>query len=292
MPPNPSLRHFPELDGRTFLLGIGGMKCATSWIWGYLNSLSQVAATPLKELHFFNEKVRPPGHTPFTARTVRLVQEYLEQSPDAAAEIAVNPQFQAAVDNLRMLYDDNAYFDHFARLAGPDTRVLTEITPQYAMLGHDGFKFVRRFFETQRMDLKVFFVLRDPVQRLWSHLRSLSQAGPQVDVLRDWHGLIRQRRVIERSDYWKTVEAVDASFPDGSVLYLFYEDLFDGDALRDLCAFTGLTYAQPDHARRNETADKAELPDDIRARLAQVLAPQYRFCRDRFGDAIPDAWQA
>ncbi|MEM9140616.1 MAG: hypothetical protein AAGB15_12395, partial [Pseudomonadota bacterium] len=115
MIPVPPLRRYPELDGRTFLLGVGGMKCATSWVFQYVQSLDGVAATPIKELHFFNARLRPKGHQPFTPRLAGLVRDYVDLAPDAAAEIAVNPHFQGAVDCLSMLYDDNAYFGHFAR---------------------------------------------------------------------------------------------------------------------------------------------------------------------------------
>ncbi|MEM9138771.1 MAG: sulfotransferase domain-containing protein, partial [Pseudomonadota bacterium] len=221
-----------------------------------------------------------------------LVRDYVDLAPDAAAEIAVNPHFQGAVDCLSMLYDDNAYFGHFARQCGPDTRLLSEITPQYAMLGRDGFDYVRRFFASQNMDLKILMVLRDPVQRLWSHLHFLKQTEPELDITRDWPDLIRRRAVIERSDYWQTIEALDAIFPDDAVLYLFYEDLFQGDALERLCAFVGLDHAPPDPQRRNETPDKSALPPDVQDRLTKVLNPQYRFCRDRFGAAIPKKWAA
>ena len=50
------LRRYHELDGKTFLVCVGAMKCATSWIHDYLGTLDGVAVSPLKELHFFNTK--------------------------------------------------------------------------------------------------------------------------------------------------------------------------------------------------------------------------------------------
>ena len=286
-----AVRRYAELEGRTFLLGVGGMKCATSWIFDYLAGLDCVAATPLKELHFFNAELNPQVHQPFAPLIANLVHEYIEQADDVAAEIAVNRQFQAAVDALQMRYDDNAYLGHFARLATPETRVLAEFTPQYAALGREGFDHVRRFFMSQNLSLKLLFVLRDPVERLWSHLRSLQQRDGTLNILKDWQNLIRNRGIIERSDYWQTIEALDAVFDPGQILYLFYEDVVSGDALRRLCSFAELPYRPVDPATgRNETSVRTPLPDDVRAQLARVLAPQYRFCRARFGTALPEAW--
>lgn len=286
-----ALRHRSELDGRTFLLGLGGMKCASSWVYHYLEQVPGVTVSPIKELHFFNARLRPPGHVPFTPMILGVVRDYLQDPAEAARQIRVNPHFQASVDCLRMLHDDNAYFDLFARVCTPDTRALGEITPQYGVLGEDGFRFVRAFFGTQRMRLRPFVVLRDPVARLWSHLRHLQQAGEAGDIVSQWPELIRQRGVIERSDYWKMIEALDAVFPDGDVLYLFYEDLFSGAALARLCEAGGVAYVPPpDDLRRNETAVQIPLPDPVRAQLRRLLAPQYGFCRDRFGADLPDAW--
>lgn len=287
----PVVRRYTELEGCTFLLGVGGMKCATSWIFDYLAGLDCVAATPLKELHFFNAKLDPQVHRPFAPLVANLVRDYIGQADDVAAEIAVNQQFQAAVDALQMRYDDNAYLGHFARLATPETRVLCEFTPQYALLGPEGFDHVHRFFLAQNLNLKLLFVMRDPVERLWSHLRSLQQHDVTVDILTEWPDLIRNRGVIERSDYWQTIEALDAVFGPEQILYLFYEDVVSGDALQRLCDFAEVPYRPADLVtRQNETGVRTPLPDDARARLAKVLAPQYRFCRARFGTAIPETW--
>ena len=292
LPALPELRHYPELDGRTFLLGIGGMKCATSWVHAYLDGLPGMTASPIKELHFFNARLRPPGHEPMTEHHVDVMRDFLERASDVTAEIAVNPQVQGLIDCLRMHHDANAYFDLFARICTPETRALCEITPQYAVLGRDGFDWVRRFFASQKMTLKVVFILRDPVERLWSHLRHLQQRSAGMDIVADWPRLIRQRGVIERSDYWQSVEALDAVFPERDLLYLFYEDLFDGEGLRRLCDFAGLPFHPPERQeRRNETSVKTPLPATVRSKLLRVLGPQYAFCRERFGEAVPAAWQ-
>lgn len=287
----PALRHYPELDGKTFVLGVGAMKCATSWVFGYLESLPGMTASPIKELHFFNTRLRPQGHVPFTADMVQVVTDALVQAEDVAAEVAANPQLQAGIDSMRMLYDQNAYFDFFARLSGPDTVALCEITPQYQVLGRDGFAHVQAFFASQKMHLKVLLILRDPVERLWSHLRHLAQRDPALDIAADLPSLLRQRAIIERSDYWQTIDALDAVFPPEDLLILFYEELFAGDGLQRLCAFAGLPYRPPAAPRRNETAVKTPLPGPIRTMLRRVLAPQYAYCSKRFGEAVPASWQ-
>ena len=287
MEPAPRL----DLKDKTFLLGVGGMKCATSWTFDYLAGLGGVAVTPLKELHFFTARQRAPGVRPFTPELAAMVRGYLDQAPDVAAELAANAQFRAGVDALQMLYDPNAYLDHFARIAGPETRVLAECTPQYALLGPEGFTQVRAYFAQAGLPLKLVFVMRDPVARLWSHLRSLPRGDK--GLLEELPTRVRAPEVLARSDYIRTVQALDAVFPAEDVLFLFYEDLFDSAALPRLCRFLDVRYVPADTAtRQNATPDQTPLPGTVRAGVGKLLAPQYRFCRARFGAAVPRSWGA
>lgn len=287
----PDLRRYPELEGKTFLVGIGGMKCATSWVFQYLEGLPGVSVSAVKEMHFFSEKFRQPWREPMTPLIVKRARDYLTSAADAEAELAANPHFRASVDRLKMIYDDSAYFDHFAGLVSPETKLLCEITPRYALIGADGFEWMKGFFATQGVALRLLLILRDPVDRLWSQLRHDQQLGKSGDAVADWEERVRVRSVLERADYRRTVRELDAVFPAGSILYLFYEDLFDGDGLEQLCTFAGLACEPPARTdRRNETAVKTRLPDDIRNALRHLLDPQYEFCRERFGPRVPGSW--
>jgi hypothetical protein len=282
---------YPEFADRTFLIGVGAMKCATSWVFRSLEDMPGVAVSPLKELRFFDADLPRDVVEPVLVPFAEQVRDYLGQSPDPEEELRINPHLQSLVDRLRMTYSEEAYAEHFARLVTPETKVFCEISPAYAMLGVEGYKRMRDYIHERGADLKTLFIMRDPVDRLWSHLRYDEQRKPEVDALRDWQDMVRTSSVIGRSNYRFTVDALDQVFGPEGVLYLFYEDLFDSPSLGQLCAFAGLP--QPSNLpleRQNETTVTIALPDDIREALRRLLAPQYAYCRDRFGDAIPAAW--
>ena len=52
----PGFRRIPDLDGRTFLICIGAMKAATSWLFAQLQATKGVTVSPLKEVHFFDAR--------------------------------------------------------------------------------------------------------------------------------------------------------------------------------------------------------------------------------------------
>lgn len=45
------IRRYEKLDGRTFLSGVGGTGCATSWVFDYLAQDPAVAATPWRPIN-------------------------------------------------------------------------------------------------------------------------------------------------------------------------------------------------------------------------------------------------
>ncbi|MBN9887530.1 sulfotransferase [Salipiger abyssi] len=287
-----SLLRYPVLDGKTFLVCVGAAKCATSWLHGYLHSLQGATVSPLKELHFFNAKYPQNALGDMEGLALARLKFHLNQPDDPARALRERPNFRASIDRAQMVYDDNAYFGHFARLCGPETRAFCDITPAYAAIGAEGFACLRDFAASQNAAPKLLFILRDPVARFWSQLRQLEQMNPENAALRKWPEALEAGPLMARADYRATIEALEAVFPASDLLYLFYEDLLSEDSLRRLCTFAGLDYCPPaSRTPQNETQIRTRLPDAARTALRARLDAQYAFCRARFGAALPDAWE-
>lgn len=286
-----SLQPYRALDGKTFVICVGAMKSATSWVYHYLASLPGVAVSPLKEIHFFNTKF--PANALGDMRSVMLkrLRYHMDREGDPVENALCSPLLQASLDSVRMIYDDDGYFAHFARLVDDDTTILVDVTPAYAVIGPAGFDFMRAFCATQGVRLRILFLMRDPVDRLWSQLRHLQELNPEGRIAERWAEALHSPQIMARADYLGTVSDIDATFPASDVLYLFYEDLFTAPALETLCAFIGADYRPGEVGeRRNRTLCDLDLPDDARAAFAQALAGQYEFCRGRFGDRVPQGW--
>lgn len=289
----PALRKYDELDGKAFLICVGAMKCATSWLCNYLGSLPEVTISPLKELHFFNARFPANALSDMQAIAMKRLRFHLEREGDPTANLRSNPSFRASVDQVQMIYDDDAYFGHFARICTSETRTLCDVTPAYAVIGPDGFKYMKAFFSTQEIKLKLVYIMRDPVERLWSQLRHMQEINPAGRIAARWKEAVQSPRICARAEYRRTVLDLDATFPPGDILYLFYERLFTEATLRRLCRFAGAEYRPGEtEVRKNRTEVELALPDDARDAFLRLLAPQYSFCRDRFGDMVPASWAA
>ena len=294
MPPeSPTLRKNDELDGKTFLIGVGANKCATSWIFRYFLSLPEVAVSPLKEMRFFNAKVRGPLVEDPDLFALKRVAFNFRQEGDVLENLRGRAAFQASVDRVKMVYDEGAYLDHFIRLAAAETKTFSDITPAYSAIGQEGFEYIKAYFATQDVRLKLFFVMRDPVDRLWSHLRYRDRHDAELDVRHTWSERIDDAEMMAFCDYRSTVNSLEAVFPAEDLLFLFYEDLFSEASLKTLCAFADAGYQTPAvSAPVNETPLKVDIPGDARQVLQRRLEPQYAFCRERFEDRVPAVWLA
>ncbi|MDK3018586.1 sulfotransferase family protein [Pseudodonghicola flavimaris] len=285
-------RPIAELRGKTMLLCIGAMKAATSWLFAQLQATEGVAVSPLKEVHFFDARFPDGALMDADAFAMARLAFHMRQPGDAAANLRRRPAFRASLDRARMIYDPNAYFEHFAGLIRADTRVLADITPAYACIGAAGFRHMRDACATQGLTPRVLFILRDPVDRLWSHLRFLPQLRAATDPLLDWPELIRDPVTLRRSDYRQTLLDLEQAFGPEQITCLFYEQLFP-HGYRRLCATLGVAPQSVDVETRYNRADlDAALPGPARQAFRTLLQPQYDFCAARFGAALPAEWRA
>lgn len=286
-----TLRRYPDLAGKTCLICVGGTKCATSWLHDHLGGLPGVAASPLKELHFFNRRFTRNALSDMDLLAVRRLELYLSKGDDPVATLREAAVVRAAVDRVQMIYDDDAYFGHFARIAGPDTQVLCDTTPAYSAIGAEGLAWMRAFCEVQGLRVKVLFVMRDPVERLWSHLRHMQQQTLIEDAAAAWPRALDSAPIMARGDYRATVTALDSCFSPQDRLYLFTETLTQAATLQRLSGFIGVPCGGADTATRlNRTAVTTDLPEEARAAFLRHLAPQYAYCHARFGAEVPASW--
>ncbi|WP_424967396.1 sulfotransferase [Dinoroseobacter sp. S375] len=284
-------RRADMLDGRTLLVCIGAAKTGTSWLHSYFCGREDVAVSPLKEVHFFDAKFPETALGDPDRFAMKRLEFHLKAAATSPRTLRDAAALQASLDRVQMIYDPLAYFDHFARLSTDRTRVVCDITPGYSAIGRDGFAYLKAFCAQRGVRVKILFLMRDPVDRLWSQLRHLQQLSAENDVLRDWARIAQSPAIRARADYAQIVRALDDMFDAEDVLHLFYENLFDDPALRALCRFLDLPFSAPGQTETlNETLVKLPLPGVAKEAFSKDLAPQYRFCQTRFADRVPASW--
>jgi hypothetical protein len=276
--------------GKTFLLGVGCMKGGTSWLHDYLAASPQCEPGFRKEYHVFDGL-----DLPAEAWMRRRVLARARKAADAVEE--GRPADATALQQASFYADPELYFDYFASLAHREerTRLVADITPAYAHLSVERLSGIRASFEERGLRTVAVFLMRDPVDRIWSQVRMNQGRRPEdfPGTPADWVAeLYAQPGYEARTRYDHTLDALEQAFAREQVFYAFYERLFDPDVLGSLCSVLGIDYREPDLDRRvNESPVSEPLPDELVRTVARHYRPVYDAVARRFDvGALHELW--
>jgi hypothetical protein len=265
----------------TFLLGVGCQKGGTAWMHRYLEASPQCDPGFRKEYHVWDGLDLPSG---------RLARERVMQQARRAATALEAGEAAHAEALLRASFyaDADAYFDYFtALLRRPDIRLTADITPGYSGLSVQRLAAIREGFERRGVRPVAVYLMRDPVERIWSAARmDLRREGfpePAEDRVLRMH--VRDMYA-SRTRYDETMSRLEQAFPRESIFYGFYERLFDRETLRALCEFLGIDFHEPDFERQVNVSPKdvQELPEAT----VRTVAGHFRDVYDAVSARFPD----
>ncbi|QIG44815.1 sulfotransferase [Nocardioides anomalus] len=270
---------------RTFLLGVGAMKAGTTWLHDHLAASPQCDPGVRKEYHVFDSLDLEQERF-----MLGRVVDRARASLDVVAE--GRPTDPTFLLQTAMVADEQLYYDHFTALFArdPRTRLTMDITPAYALLSAQRLATVRAEFERRGVRAVAAFLLRDPVERIWSQVRMQKRRRPAQNP-EPAEELVAQRfadaSYADRTRYEHTLTALDASFAEAYVG--FYEELFDparsGPELGRLSALLGIEPHAPDlDASFNVSPRTAALPEATVRAVAEHFRATYESVAARFPD--------
>jgi hypothetical protein len=254
--PPPGLR-FPDF------LCIGAQKAGTTWLDANLRRHPGIWMPWIKELQYFND-VHIPAHRAWTGR------HRLAHGAKAAARVQRWAEAAGAggdaVDRIQAMWGEPVSDDWYGRIfahARPD-QLCGEVTPEYSLLPPEGIEHVKRL--NPRM--KIIFLMRDPVERCWSHLRMLGQGREDFDYL----AAARNPEVLARADYGRIVRDWTALFGEAHVRTAWIEDVAKAPEvfLQQVVGFLGLAWDARVGARAAEpvfVGNEVEMPNAVRDAL-------------------------
>lgn len=280
--------------GPTFLLGVGAQKAGTTWLYDYLARSDACATGFAKEMTIF-DVLDVPEHTWKADHTFETATKQLGRLSRG------EPADGRMLHRTAMMADTSIYFDYFYSLLQKSGTTLTlDITPNYALLQADRFRQIRDEFASRGVQTKVVFLMRDPVDRIWSqirmHLRSRNRREPDNPHRRSEPDLVLMRHLrppVElRTRYELTLENLDAAFPGESVHLELYERLFTEPATTDICTFLAIDHHTPDFKHKVNVSPRQvpQLPDDVVSVVAREYRRTYEVVAERMGMDDMSTW--
>ena len=272
---------------KNFLLGLGAQKTGTSWLSNYLRSLNNTDFGFLKEYHVFDSRELVEFEQ-FKKNYINNTLKKLSSS---------NPLGKSGKDNLSrlsMIQDYEVYFNYFAGiLAKKDCILSADITPSYAGLGVQTLKMINDSFKLRNINVIALFMMRDPVYRLKSYVsmefrrqKVIPTHKQEIDAMQ--HVLkrvdVKGERTFSRGNYKSTVQNIKAVF-SGNSIFIFYEELFQENTIRNLCRRLNLDYKLPEFDKPvNVSKTKNVLSDEEIKEFTYYYKDIYEFCFQQFGE--------
>jgi Sulfotransferase family len=271
-------RTLTEAPGPDFLC-IGAHKAGSTWLYQQLDSHPDFWMPPVKELHYFDQLSRVQR-----AARPRCTDErdlrFLERLRSLSAEPGID-------------------LENYGRLFEPKASLRSgDISPNYSTLSNKVIRQVVGYFQ----NLKVLFLARDPVERVWSHLSMevhYRQIEPfDVTNIDEVNRNLLRRGMLLRS-YPSAVVArwKRCVHPEQFRVY-FFDDLQSNPAelRRSILCFLG---ADPDKPSSRLTAnhnswtrmEKLPLTNKVRSHLAKFFKNELKTCAARLGGPARD-WPA
>jgi len=286
----------------TLLYCVGATKAGTSALYRYLHDHDACKLPPVKEAHYwdtFDADLRDKQVVAYTRRLAelrdaRVVAEVAGQGWKVKNMTRRIKSMTTLIDVLKGDRTDDLPYAAWLLDGADDAALVADMTPNYALVDDATLQRMADLSATT----KFVYLMRDPIERLWSHVRMQARRFRQDDEVyaKKANNILwrvvnagQETHLAERGDYAATVSKLRRVLPEGRLFVGFAETLFSVDGLKRLCAFLGITY-QPFIAERVHEGEAVQMREDLRAKVAAFLQEQYDWVAMNVAP-LPDHWQ-
>ena len=286
---------------KKLFLSVGAMKAGTTFLFNALSRHPDIYFTPEKELHYFahtqgldgklQQPLRPRADViPVFVEPGRILTQNFRRHRLSAV---MHNRFSKLQDANRLReivkwYADRyltdpvneAWFDRVYADAG--NRWAADFSNYNALLGDAGWRAVRRHAE----ELRVLYVMRDPVERLWSHLKFELLPAGRRDALVNGDMEAVETFLASASSaharYDRIIESLKCNLAPEELFIVKLEDVLAdiNGQLNRLAAFMGIRqidYSGVDPTRKANKTEEIEIPQSVKSRLSDSLGANFRY---------------
>lgn len=272
---------------------IGAQRSGTTWLYRNLATHPSLWLPPVKELHFFGSVYRRPLalaallRGPEGRRSRRVLGELAREVAGAGYSSRVAWFLRYALLPRGPGWYGSLFDGEPGQFAG-------EISPEYAPLDAGR---VRRL-RAVAPELRVIYLLRDPIDRAWSQAAKYFAArvagGIDAAPRARAAAFLARHRTLRHSSYATNLAIWETHFPRAQIFVAFYEQLEEdpGGLLAAICRFLGVDdghVADAVDVRRNARSYRP-ISRELAAPLALALRDEIERTHERFDNRYTHAW--
>ena len=275
----------------------GAVKAGTTWLYEYLREHPETYLRTIKETQYFD---RLHGGN-LKGRIKKLDQEIAAFEAELEEGRAKWPawvlrQIGDRAEYRKVLMSGDAPTSGYLRYltaGAANKRLAGEMTPEYGLLPAAQL----REISALAPDVRWIFLMRDPVSRLWSHVRMLvRRTKPAPDAFAaaceakfDEVLAGAAKDVTQRGDYVAIHRRLSNGVAADKRLVMFYEQLLTPAGIGRVTDFLGLSRHPARLDKRVHEGVAVDMPSPLRARARDWLRPQYAFVAEAYG--LPPEWE-
>lgn len=284
------------MKSKTFLLGVGGPRCGTTWLYKFLKTYSEIDLGFRKEYHVF-DSAHIDQYQYFSAKTIlqKRTSNITDFEKKYFDELELLKSMESNHDN---------YFEYFSKiLSNNDIYITGDITPTYCALPIDIFELIKQKFKDRDIAIKVIFIMRDPAEKMYSEARLASKfnrIGSKIftekisayEVLKYYYesGVTRST-----TEYNQIVDKLRSVFNEDELYLGLFEKMHTSTEVDRLCQFLGIKPSYDLIEKKVNSAPNATDPiinEEMRKLIILAYGKDYDFCQHLFPkENIGNLWK-
>lgn len=211
------------------MLGAGAMKAGTTWLAVVLATHPRLRFTPEKELCYFSDRQCEAAgqfqhYLNAVARKRRVWDTYMNLDPEKTSIHWLRDRVKWCAAYLDSPTDDRWYSNLFD-LPEPDL-FACDFSNLYAQLTPESWRSIR----TRTGNLRVLYTMRDPIKRLWSHVRFELAIKKKLGELASWTedelvAFASGKSFADPGEYGQALGRLRSALDPWQVLPIFFEDV-------------------------------------------------------------------
>jgi len=241
----------PVID-RLFL-GAGAMKAGTTWLYAMLDKHPDIYFSDEKEVHYFAQVHGVQDALSIENRIRRFRRFASSLRADSYNSRWVRRRLDWFSRWMNEPIDDAWYASLFKHRK--NQKYVADFSNLTALIGDAGWQHVKNVAG----EVKVIYIMRDPLKRLWSHVKFHAQYTGRANLLatmtaKEYLAEARAQHLWQNTEYGKIVTTMKRNLSDDQLMLVFFEDIHADPLgwLRRLEQFLGVKPAEYDAKRLSE----------------------------------------
>ena len=220
--------------------------------------------------------------------------ENLEKVLSEGKLLSTHKNILRHIDFYRDTQNYYNFFDHLQQ--ANNIELVGDITPSYAGIPSFAYNEIKQNLEQRGFEIKVIFLMRDPIERIWSQVRmsrrnKLRQNPSHILKYGEIEELSSIYKLNNTSSDHSTIKPsknIEAVFSPNQIYYGFFEELFTTKTVKEICSFLEIDYQEPKIERSVNVSPKGNTKIDPKliSEIVEHYKNTYGYCIDRFGESF------